>query len=193
MPPSKGLKLTFFKSILLSSIPTVSEAQKPDQLNWMRCVFFRIYFGFCWNFSSANAQIRIFFTNVKWKGRFVSFSFESLLSRGSWDVFTGFLAWSVQGLRRLTASQLPLTRDERTAKFFSTSLFLIRSSPNPQNFWKSSVLIHQYKIMHFYFASWGKRTLELFCLWPNTIGWRQNTSSSGFASWGKIVTTFWHF
>ena len=31
-----------------------------------------------------------------------------------------------------------------------------------------------------------KELLELFCLQPNTIGWRQNSSSSAFASWGKI-------
>jgi len=35
--------------------------------------------------------------------------------------------------------------------------------------------------------------LKLFCLKPNTISWRQNSSISAFASWGKIDTAFWHF
>ena len=39
----------------------------------------------------------------------------------------------------------------------------------------------------------AKELLELFCLSPITIGWRQNTSSIVFASWGKIDTTFRHF
>jgi len=39
----------------------------------------------------------------------------------------------------------------------------------------------------------AKELLELFCLSPIRIGWRQNTSSSAFASWGKIDTAFWHF
>jgi len=38
-----------------------------------------------------------------------------------------------------------------------------------------------------------KELLELFCLWPNTIGWRQNSSSSVFASWDKIDIALWHF
>jgi len=36
----------------------------------------------------------------------------------------------------------------------------------------------------------AKELLELFCLSPITIGWRQNTSNSAFASWGKIDTAF---
>jgi len=30
----------------------------------------------------------------------------------------------------------------------------------------------------------GKALLELFCLQANLFGWRQNSSSSAFASWG---------
>jgi len=63
-----------------------------------------------------------------------------------------------------------------------------------ENHQSDPVLIRQCKITYFYFASWGKRTiLEIFCLHPNTIGWRQNSSSSAFASWSKIDTIFWHF
>ena len=58
------------------------------------------------------------------------------------------------------------TRDERTEKFFSPSPVLIRqnwirSSPGPQNFWKSSVRPSPDPPMQnhvFYFASWGKTT-----------------------------------
>jgi len=32
----------------------------------------------------------------------------------------------------------------------------------------------------------AKALLELFCLQPIVFGWRQNSSSSFFASWGKI-------
>ena len=38
----------------------------------------------------------------------------------------------------------------------------------------------------------AKELLELFCLQPNTIGWRKNSHSSAFASWGKIGTAFCH-
>jgi len=54
-------------------------------------------------------------------------------------------------------------------------------------------MIHPCTIMNFYFASWGKTPLELFCLQPNMIGWRQNSCSSAFASWGKMDIAFWHF
>jgi len=37
-----------------------------------------------------------------------------------------------------------------------------------------------------YFASRGKTLLWLFFLQPIVFGWRQNSSSSSFASWGKI-------
>jgi len=73
-----------------------------DRLDWMRCAFFRIYSGFFYNFSTANAQIWIFLKIFKCKGMFFSFSFDSLLSRGSRDVFTGFLARSVQKLWVMT-------------------------------------------------------------------------------------------
>jgi len=46
----------------------------------------------------ANAQIWIFLKDFKFKGMFWSFSFDSLLSRASRDVFTGSLARSVQEL-----------------------------------------------------------------------------------------------
>ena len=39
----------------------------------------------------------------------------------------------------------------------------------------------------------AKYLLELFCLSLLTIGRRQNTSSSAFASWGKIDTAYRHF
>ena len=38
-----------------------------------------------------------------------------------------------------------------------------------------------------------KPVLELFCLEPNMIGWRQNSSSRAFASWCKIDTAFCNF
>jgi len=47
--------------------------------------------------------------------------------------------------------------------------------------------------MYFYFASWGKRTTGAILPLANTIGSRQNSSRSVFASWGKINTAFWHF
>jgi len=34
----------------------------------------------------------------------------------------------------------------------------------------------------------SKALLELFCLQPIVYGWRQNSSSCCFASWGKIYT-----
>jgi len=32
----------------------------------------------------------------------------------------------------------------------------------------------------------AKAMLQLFCLQPVIFGWRQNSSSDAFASWGKI-------
>jgi len=49
------------------------------------------------------------------------------------------------------------------------------------------VLFRQCKIIYFPFL------LELFCREQNTISWRQNSSSSVFASWSRIDTAFWHF
>jgi len=57
----------------------------------MRGAFFRIYPGFCYNFSTADAQIWIFLNTFKFKGMLLSLSFGSLLSRGSKDVSIGFL------------------------------------------------------------------------------------------------------
>jgi len=75
-----------------------SAKTRSERLDGMRGTFFRIYSGFCRNFSAANAQTWIFRKNSKCIGKFLSFSFDSLLSRGSRDVFTGFLARSVQEL-----------------------------------------------------------------------------------------------
>jgi len=36
----------------------------------------------------------------------------------------------------------------------------------------------------------AKELLEIFCLSPIKIGWRKNTSSSAFVSWGKTDTAF---
>jgi len=62
-----------------------------------------------------------------------------------------------------------------------------------ENHQSDPVLIRPCKITRFYFASWGKSILELFYLYPHMIGWGQNSSSSAFASWGKIDTVFWDF
>jgi len=53
-------------------------------------------------------------------------------------------------------------------------------------------MIRQCKSCLFILPHEAKELLELFRLYPNTIGWRQNSSSSAFASWGKIDTCFWH-
>jgi len=74
----------------------------------------------------------------------------------------------------------------------------IESSPDPQNFWKSSISPIQswsanVKSCIFILPHEAKELLELFCNSPITICWRQNTSRSAFASWGKIVIAFRHF
>ena len=89
------------------------------------------------------------------------------------------------------SQMMVLVRDERTVNFFISSPVLIRKIF--ENHQSDPVLIRQYKIMCFYFASWGKRTTKVFCLQTNTIGWSQNISSSAFASWCKMDTAFWHF
>jgi len=69
----------------------------------------------------------------------------------------------------------------------------IRFKPELQNFWKSSVRSSPDPPMPnhvFYFALWAKKLLELFFLQPSTIGWMQNSSSSAFASWGKLNAAF---
>jgi len=69
-----------------------------NRLDWMRCAFFRIYSGFCQNFSTAKAQIWIFLKNFKCKGMFLLLSIYSMLSSGSRDVFTGSLARLCSGV-----------------------------------------------------------------------------------------------
>ena len=59
---------------------------------------------------------------------------------------------------------------------------------SPIQSWSANV-----KSCIFIFPHEAKKILELFYLSPIMIGWRQNTSSSAFASWGKIDTAFWHF
>jgi len=59
------------------------------------------------------------------------------------------------------------------------------------NYQSDTVLIRQCKKI-FILSYEAKEGLELFCLHPNTIGWRQNSSSRAFASWGKIDTVFWY-
>jgi len=61
--------------------------------------FFAFTPDFAKNFSTAKAQIWIFLKNFECNGMFLSFSIDSTLSSGSRDVFTGFLARSVQELR----------------------------------------------------------------------------------------------
>ena len=75
-------------------------------------------------------------------------------------------------------------------KIESDPILIRKSFENHQS---DQVLIRQCKIMYFYFAHEAKHLLELCCLSPITIGSRQNTSSSAFASWGKINTAFRHF
>ena len=71
-------------------------------------------------------------------------------------------------------------------------IFQSESSPdliklNPIQSWSANV-----KSCIFILPHEAKELLELFCLSPITIGWRQNTSSSAFDSWGKINTAFRH-
>jgi len=53
---------------------------------------------------------------------------------------------------------------------------------------KSISPIRQCKIIYSILPHEAMLLLELFCLLQNTIGWRQNSSSSAFALWGKIDT-----
>jgi len=69
-----------------------------EKLDGMRGTFSAFTPFFCQNFSTENAQIWILIKNFKRKGTFLLFSFDSLLSRGSRNVFTGFLARSTQEL-----------------------------------------------------------------------------------------------
>ena len=78
--------------------PSANSKKPAKKLDWMRSAFFRIYCGFCWNFSATKAQIWIFLKNFKCKGMFLSFSIDYMLFCGSRDVFTGFLAHFFQEL-----------------------------------------------------------------------------------------------
>jgi len=62
-----------------------------------------------------------------------------------------------------------------------------------ENHQSDSFLIRPCKSCIFILPHEAKAPLELFCLQPNMIGWRQNSCSSAFASWGKISIAFWHF
>ena len=47
-------------------------------------------------------------------------------------------------------------------------------------------------VMFYILPHEAKALLEPFCLQPNTIGWRRNSSCSAFASWSKTDTAFCH-
>jgi len=98
-PPYFFLGPALSPHFLKSWIATVRRSAKCKTPSWrlhgMRWTFFRIYpdllkfqYGECTNMA--------FLKNFKCKGVFLSFSFDFWLSRGSSDVFTGFLARSVQ-------------------------------------------------------------------------------------------------
>jgi len=83
----------------LLSTPPVSQAQKPDRKARRDAGnVFWVFSKFCQTFNTAHAQIWIFLKKMKCKGMLLSFSFDSLLSRGYKDDFTSFLAKSVQEL-----------------------------------------------------------------------------------------------
>ena len=62
-----------------------------------------------------------------------------------------------------------------------------------ENHQSDPVLIRPCKIVYFILLHEATALLELFCLWPNTIGCRQNISSSALASWWKTDTAFQNF
>ena len=90
-------------------------------------------------------------------------------------------------------------RDERTAKFFSPSPVLIcKIFENHQS---DPVLIHQCKIMYFYFVSWGKRTTRVILPFTNygwlkakyfqqclCLMWQNRHSLSAFPKFNKKVS-----
>ena len=87
-------------------------------------------------------------------------------------------------------------RDDRTVKFFSPSSVLTKIESYPalihkifENYRSDPVLNRQCNIICFYFALWDKITTGAIL----PLAWRKNSSSSAFASWGKIDTAFWHF
>jgi len=92
-------------------------------------------------------------------------------------------------------------RDERTVKFFSPSPVLIRwnwiqFSPDPQNFWKSLVRSSPDLPMSNHvllFCLMRQKNYWSYFAFSQMFGWRQNSSSSAFASWGIIDPAFWHF
>jgi len=103
---------------------------------------------------------------------------------------TGFASWS----------RIDTTRDSRLWNFsvrVQSWSDKIESDPvliskflkiiSPIQSWSAIV-----KSCIFIWPHEAKKLLKLFCLLPITIGWRQNTSSSAFTSWGKIDTAFRH-
>ena len=91
----------------------------------------------------------------------------------------------------------------RYQRWADCEIFQYVSSPDPiklnlickifENHQSDPVLLCQWKNMYFYFASWGKNTTETILPLAKYDWLKQNTSSSAFASWGKIDTAFWHF
>ena len=91
----------------------------------------------------------------------------------------------------------------RHQRWADCKIFQSESSPDPMKFnliqsWSTKFLKITSPIQ-----SWSAKVkscifilpheakeLELFCLYSNMIGWRQNSFSSVFASWGKIDTAF---
>jgi len=102
-----------------------------------------------------------------------------------------------------------IRKDERTVKFFIPSPVLIQWNLNPIQTWTAKFLkiigpIQTWPTNVKPFVHWRIRTGFLFCpmrqrnYWSyfgfsQMIGWRQNSFSSAFASWGKSDTAFWHF
>ena len=95
----------------------------------------------------------------------------------------------------------------RAQRWADCKIFQSESSPdlmklNPMQSWSAKFLkiispIQSWstnvKSCIFILPHEAKALLELFCHHPNTIGWRQNSSSSAFASWGKRATAFLPF
>ena len=86
-----------------------------------------------------------------------------------------------------------LDRSTRLQRWADCEIFQFESSPDPQNFWKSSLWSAHVKSWIYILPHEAKAPLELFCLLANVIGWKQNNCSSTFASWGKIDIAIWHF
>jgi len=73
-------------------------------------------------------------------------------------------------------------------KIESEPVLILKIFENPIQSWAAHV-----KSWIFILPHEAKASLELFCLQPNMTGWRQNSCSMAFASWGKIDIAFWHF